>query len=698
MTATLSFYANKSTLYKARLMSNKTEVMYMKYCPYDGIATIAFNKYINLNKDDDVSIQITASNSAPVRVLKGGRFAAVYIGKSGSSFAEFVEPLTENTYYAGVEEHTLSNYVPQNVIEKKNIKETMKPYYQITMPRHGVYIITLHLNLKMSLDDTLTAEVRVYERGLKAFTSLSSQPMAVICNAISKKYGETSSVLTGVLALEAHDFVSISFRSSCKDAFMVLKDSWVSFMAVRSHDFVASYSIRGQSDYLLPSMQGLVLNATSPLVFPLSESMIGGKMIVKCPLSGIYLISMNLIVSGSKLASNTANVQVLRRTIGWNTSKPILTNQSAIFDVNVTIFEGLATISPTFVHILRDGDDLSFHIRSNSKLEIMEGSSLFISLIDFVETSRTFIGEQDKISMIIPLRNREFYTITPWTPVTLGSVGYHSGHVLKVPQSGFYMVSCYVHLVSKFNVSVDSVEVSLQVYFDDQDRDFGLKDVSEVVGKGNDTVNFFLSVSGVLVASKDATLMTSLRSTKHDINITILASHVSVSFHAPSEDGTETYRTLQSSTKLLAFKEDNREHLDRRVYENTNGEFKSDSVEFLSVRFHAQKSILAFVCATTVLHGVEGTVQYGIAISTGAKVKRDGLTVKTDVSSKRLKTLKWTGFVYMEPWQQLSLEVRLIGQETYVRNARISWSSLSFMAMSIPDTASQVHALEKTDR
>ena len=692
---TLSFYASKNIIYEIRILSNKTEITYKKHCRFDGIATITVLKNFDIPKDGKITVQIRAMSSKRVRILKGSRFSAVFIGKSGSEFAEFVEPLKEEKYDGGIDQHILSSYIPKNVIQQKEIKETNQDKYQIGMPRHGVYVITLHLNIKISTFDKLTAEIRVYEKGLKAFTSLYSRKTTDFCSSASKEYKETSLVLTGVLALETHDFITIALKSACKDAFMILKGSWISFMAARSHDFAASFLIRGQpvKNELIPPVPDLVLNMTSSRVFPLNVMLSLDQKEFKCPFNGLYFINMNLVVSGRKSMLKTANIQVLKRNADHNVDRALYINRSVIFDVNVTIFDGLTAITPSFVHNLKENDILSFRVFSNSKLEIRNQSSLFISLTDFVETGRTFVGEHKKNEVPIIWDKKEPFIMTSWVPKIPGFVGFSSQGARRAPKTGEYLVTCFAELVLRSNVSIDNLRLSLLVYFDGKSAEFGLKDSSEVIKSGNGTINFYLSVSGVLEGKKDSNLVTLLVSNQYDVNITISSSQLSVSLHSASEEGPEMYRALLSSPKLLTFKKNNWVPLDRRIYLNNDGEFKSNSVEFLGNRIQAQRSILAFVAATTVLHGVDGTVEYGVVVAPGSELKSN-FTITTEVNGKSLKTLKWVGFVYMTPWQQLGLVVRMVGSGTNEGSSRLSWSSLSFMALSFPDTADQVQFLK----
>ena len=699
MTITLSFLATKGVTYEVRLTSNKTEIIYKRHYCYNGIATISLLKNIEMLKEDEISVQIIAVNLKGVIVLKGSRLTAVYVGNSDNKFVDFVAPLKESRFNGGIKEHILSDYLPQNIIAQNNIKEIEQENYQIAMPKHGVYIITLHLNVKISPYGTLSTEILVYDKGLKASASLYGQPALTTCSSAVYEYKERSLVLTGVLALETHDFIKISLKSSRQDSFKILKNSWISFIAVGSHDFAASFLLKSEAvtAEILPSAPALVLNATKSDVFLLNEMLGEDSKTFRCPLNGIYVITMNLVIFSGKSALRTASIHVAKRNTHPKIDKSLHTNQSIIFNANVTIFTGLTTISPTFVHCLKENDILSFYILPNSDIEVRKESSLFISLIDFIGTGRTFISEYGRTAMPIAWTNKGQYIISSWIPRTQGFERFSSGSNAKAPTSGFYLVSCYVQLESMFNKSVDSLELSLLLYFNDKDPEFGLKDRIDVMRTGNGTVHFYLSVSGVLEARKDALLMTFLRSSKFDINMSIVYSELSVSLHSPSEASSEIYRSLQSSTKLLSFEKNNWLPLDRRIYSNTNGEFKSESVEFLGLRFHAQKSILAFVSATTILHGVNGIVEYGVVVvGTGSELKGQGLTTTLEVSSKYLRTLKWTGLVYMEPWQQISLVVRITGNvdaQKFDGTSRTSWSSLAFMALSFPESAERLQPI-----
>ena len=703
MTMMLSFLATKGVTYEVRLISNKTEIVYKRQFCYNGIATVSLLKNMEMLKDDPISVEIMAVNLKGVVILKGSRLAAVYMGNSDSKFISFVAPLKKRRFDGGIKEHIISNYLPQNVSRQKNIKEIEQENYQIAMPKHGVYIITLHLNVKISPLGTLSTEILVYDKGLKASTSLYGQPALTICSSTAQEYKERSLVLTGILALETHDFIKISLKSSRQDSFMILENSWISFMAVGSHDFAASFHLKSEAAKaeVLPSATALVLNATKSDVFLLNEMLDADNKKFRCPLNGIYIITMNLVIFSGKSALRTASIHVVKRNTDPKVDNSLHTNQSIIFNAHFTIFNGLTAISPTFVHSLKENDILSFHIIPNPDLEVRKESSLFISLIDFIGTGRTFISEYSQVAMPIEWNNKGQYNISSWIPRTQGFEQFSSTGNAKAPTSGFYLVSCYVQLECLFNKSVDSLELSLLLYFNDKDQEFGLKDRIEVMRTGNGTVYFYLSVSGVLEARKDALLMTLLRSNKFDINMSIVYSELSVSLNSPSEISSEIYRSLQSSTKLLSFKKDNWVPLDRRIYSNTNGEFKSESVEFLGLRFHAQKSILAFVSATTILHGVNGIVEYGVVVGTGSELKGRGLTTTVEVRGKHLRTLKWTGLVYMEPWQQISLVVRITGNvdvQQFDGTARTSWSSLAFMALSFPQSAERLQPLGNSRR
>lgn len=672
------------------MISNSAKVRYTKKCAFDGVVTISLLRNVQLNKGDEVTVQVRATGSNEVLFLRGSRFAAVFIGKKDSDYAEFVAPLKGKIFDSGVDTAYLSGYIPERVIKQKKI-DLSRRRYQFAMPCHGVYVVTLHLNLKISAMDSLSAEILAYDRGLKGISSVYGRSGTVRCETQTSAFNKTTLVLTGVFALIPADYTFISLASACRKQFIMLEGSWVSFMAVRSHDMVASYSTRGQSQLYtaMPIERGLVLNATQPSVFPLGESTSADKTEFVCPISGIFLINMNLVVSRRKSMAKIVNIQVVKQSKSVTNSGPIRTIKSAIFDVNITVFDGLTTLTPTFVATLREKDVLSFHILSNPKLDILEDSSIFLSLIDFVETGRTFIAEYPKHAHYSAQSSNAVHLLTSWVPKTVASTQFGSR---KAPKKGFYIISCYIHLVAKFNVSSGGIALAFNVYFDGTNADFGLRDAIEVVSKGNGIAHLYLGVSGVLEASENATLITSLSSNKDNLNATILSGQLLMSVYTPSEYGTETFRSLQSSTKLLSLKTDNFASLDRRVYANTNGEFKSEGVGFVGIRFQAYKSILAFVCATTVFHGVEGTVRYGVFVNSASNVRVKAWTITADVSRRQLKTLKWIGLVYMEPFQQLSLEVKLTGKiskEASKGYSRVSWSSLSFVALSSPDSADQ---------
>ena len=696
---TLSFIATKDVSYEVRLISRQTEITYRMNCNYSGTATVSVLQSIEMRNNDTISVQLMALGLNGVTVLKGSRLTAVYIGKSDPEFIEFTERLKEERFVSGGKEHILKDYLPQKIIKEKNIKQVGQENYQIAMPKHGVYFVALHLNVEMNVRDTLSTQILIYDRGLKAFASIYGRSAVVICGSAAKDKRKRSIVLTGILALETHDFIKVSLKSRCKNSFRILKDSWISFTAVRSHDFAASFHINrwtaNPDDR--PRVSDLVLNATASNIFLLNTQISSDGKKFKCPLNGIYMITMNLIISAGQAALRTTNIRVLKRNTNQNIDKSLNNNQSILFDANITIFNRLTAANPTFVCSLKENDILSFHILGNVKLEVHKESSIFISLIDFVETGRTFLSKYGGKLLPIQWANDGYYSISSWIPITQGSELFLSRDDRKAPAGGFYLVSCHVQLECTFNNSVDSLELSMFVYFNDKDREFGLKDRVEVMKKGNGTDHVYLSVVGVLQARKDAILMTSLRSSKYDIGITILSSELSVSLHRPSEDDAEIYRSLQSSTKLLSFKKDNWISLDRRIYSNGDGEFKSNSVEFLGLRFHAQRSILAFVSATTVLHGVDGIVEYGVVVYTGSQLTSSGLSTTVEVNKKQLKTLKWTGLVYMEPWQQIGLVVRMM-RKSDIQFSRTSWSSLTFMALSFPESADRLQPVANIKR
>ena len=672
-------------------MSNKTEARYIKHCSFNGIAMISFLKNIELSKDDELSLQLKALRLKRLVISKRSRLSAVYIGKSESKLLDFVVPLKETISNHGSDRLSLSKFLLQNITEQKNIKVFDKKKDQIVMPKHGVYIITLYLTVKMSNLDTLSTEILVYDKGLKTLTSLYGQKAHTDCSFSDRECQDTSFVLTGVLALEAHDYLGIYLRSSCKHSFTILKGSWVSFIAVRSHDFAAGLFLQSQPAQKEALSKGstLILNATSSNVFPLNEMISADNREFRCPLSGIYIVAMNLVILNGNPALTSVNIRVVKRSADQILDKFHQTNYSTIFEIDVTMYDRRTAVNPTFVRILKENDILSFHISANSNLEIRKESSLFLALIDFIETGRTFLAKYNLTRAPIRWYSKAEYVLSSWIPKTRGFERYSSLDGMKAPKSGTFLVSCYVHLECRFGSSVDVLQLSVLVYFDDKDADLGLKDRVELMSKGNDTVHFYLSVNGILEARKDALLKTLLKSNKHDLNISVVFGELSVSLNSPSEDGAEIYRSLQSSTQLLSFRKSSWVKLDRRIYANANGEFKSESVEFLGSRFQAQRSCLAFVSATTVLHGVNGVVEYGIAVDTISGKRNWGLTT-LEVSDKYLRTLKWTGLVHLEPWQQVGLEVRVTGTVDFTQfegTSRTSWSSLAFMALSFPESA-----------
>lgn len=624
-----------------------------------------------------------------------------------SKLAEFSEELpNDKTFNAGqTSEHILMvpSYLPQNIIEEKGIKVT-KNSKQISMPKHGVYVISLHLNVKMSPKDKLTTRVFVFKEGLKTTTSVNGR----LYSQSSGQYQEISLLLTGVLTLQSLNFITISFKLSSQKSFQILKNSRISFTAVRSHDLAASFTIERDRivERAMASRPGLALNATQPFAFPLNEFVSNDKREFRCPLRGVYHISLNVVISGHKGTPKDVNLQIVRRTPRLDSEATVKRDSSSsrftsIFNASVTVREGLATITPSFLYNLKDSDLLSFHVYSSSNIEVLEKSSLFMSLVDFIEAGGTFIASLPKKPNVIPLDVYGEYHFNSWVAKTAGSVEFShpGGHI--APKTGYYTVSTYLQIKSTFKIDISNLELTLFVYFDDKNRNFGLLDKVKVIAKANDTMNFFFTVNGIVEARKDAGLRTVLKSSERGVNLTAITGQLSITLHDQREDTPETFRNLQSSTKLLNLANGGWENIGKPIDDEANGEFKSANVEILGLRFHAYKSLVAFASATTIVYGIDGTVEYGIVVHGSDVIKRKGLTIEAEVNSKSLTTLKWSGLVYMEPWQQLALAIRRKDGGVVSRGrtrARTSWSSFSFVAISFPESAEDVNSKDNVVR
>ncbi|XP_065068666.1 uncharacterized protein LOC135693980 [Rhopilema esculentum] len=692
VTVTLSFYA-KDTTYEINLVSNVTEIRFQRSFKYVGFATVTLVKNVNLSKFEELTLQVKSPEMEGVHILAGSRFSAVYIDSDDNNFVEFSQPLKEKGFESKVAVHTITNYVPEWVIGKYNIKKRQqkKHLYSIAVPKHGVYVIMIYLNMKISALDEITANVLVFNEGIVKVTSLYGRPQPVNCDVLPKKYEQISFTVNGVLALEAHDFVSISLRSSCKDGFGILGDSWISFMAVRSHDIAAGFLLRGQP-LITDSMrylQILHLNSSFLNALPLGSSFAKENTEFRSQMRGLYLIALNLVFSRRSSDLKTINIRIEKKTHTPN----VLTESFRsvkVFDVNMTVFEGTTAINPIFVHNLEENDLVSFSVVSDGVVSIRETSSLFISLVDFVESGRTFISVLQPQSNLIQFDTKGDHNIENWIPKTSGSISFTSHGMPVAPEDGYYTISCYVEILTKSNVTIPNFGLTLVAYFDDKNMNFGLRDKVEAHAKANGTTSIFLNVIGVLETKKSSRFRTVLHADRLGINATILSGHLSMTFHGKSSHPPETFRTLQSSTKLLSFRQNGWEYLSKRVYENAKGEFKTDDVRFLGLNYYAFKSTVAFVSATTIFHGINGTLEYGVVLLAGSALAKKGLTVEAELNSKTLRTVKWSGLVYMEPWQQLTLAVRMKEGSKFDLsriNARISWSSLSFVALSYPENA-----------
>ena len=702
LSATLSFEAADGK-YEITIKSNsnKTLTKDIKIFRHKGIATITLFNQFQLQKSEELSVHMRGPSIGSIKILNGSSFNAVYIGPVKSKLAEFSEKLPNDvSFKAGQNsERVLMDYLPQKIIDKKGIKVTKSSkQYQISMPKHGVYVISLHLNVNMSPNDKLTTRVFVFKEGLKTTTSVNGR----LYSQSSGEFQEISLLLTGVLTLQSLNFITISFELSSQKSFQILKNSRISFTAVRSHDLAASFTIEKERIAERPMVRrpGLALNATQPFAFPLNEFVSNDKREFRCTLRGIYQISLNVVISGRKGAPKDVNLQVFRRTSPLDSEAtvnrdPSSSHFTSILNISVTVREGLATITPLFLYNLKDNDLLSFHVYSNTKIEVLEKSSLFMSLVDFIETGRIYIASLPKMPNVIPLDTYGEYHLNLWLAKTAGSVAFsHQGGDHIAPKTGYYTISTYLQIKSTFKIDISNLELTLFVYFDDKNRNFGLQDKVKITSKINDTVNFLFTVNGIVEARKDARLRTVLKSSDRAVNLTAITGQMSIIVHDQLQDTPETFRNLQSSTKLLNLANGAWENIGKPIDDQGNGEFKSANVEILGLRFVAYKSLVAFASATTVVYGIDGTVEYGVVVQGSDVIKRKGLTVEAEVNSKSLTTLKWSGLVYMEPWQELALAIRRkdggVVSTGRIR-ARTSWSSFSFVAISFPESAEDIN-------
>ena len=689
MAASINLMADRGQ-YEVRIASSSLLSMHRKTMNSDGISTVTIFAIVSLTAKEPLSIEIGGPKSK-VSILQGSSFSAVYIGPAANNLSEFSVSLpADKSFPSGREDQILSDYIPASVLKEKSIAIDTRRNYQFAMPRNGIYLLCLHLHLNMSMRDEVTVKVAVWDIGIETILALGEPALLPWKHTMI-----TSILLTGVVSLGNSDFVTISLKSKQQKSFTVMKTSQVSLTLVRSGILAAGFKMR--DDVSINSgastVKRLRLTALPYEAYLLNQYLSMDNISFQCPLRGLYLVALNIVLTNQSPGSQTVSLRIRRSSLLTNENGA---KDSNIFTATFNVIKGTASYNPSGVYALQQNDRLSLHVDSKSAFTVSERSSIFISLIDLIETGRTVIAQTSSVAEQIPLNFDRPFLFEKWLPEIEGSRFFVSHSQYTTLESGFYLVSCNFQLRVDITANLLSLEAMLVVYFGDQNINFGLRDMSYFSGHKNESKVLLLNVNGVLKAGAKSELKTLLKMSngKQKINVTILCGRLSVSFYDPKPDhATESFRYVIASTKLLPLKNDVWEYIGKEnIQSSKNGEFKTADVEFNGPHFLAKGPLVGFASATTKIQGINGVLEYGLVVISGSEIlPKDDLTIETTVQSQTETTLRWSGLVYLEPWQQLSLAIKRKQKASKVTDAaeashpRSSWSSLSFLGLSPPE-------------
>eukprot|EP00794_Sanderia_malayensis_P015992 gene15992-17602_t len=680
VSAIVNLQASKGK-YEVKLLDDSNRILSKHYTVFhhDGHRSIAMFKAVNITANTRISLAINKSKKDKATVLKGTSLSAVYIGSIPRNSSEFSFTFDENIKFdAGMQVQTLKNYVPRRMIDDQLIILGDSNLYQIAVPKHGIYIFSFNLHLNMFINDQITMKISVWKDGIK---SVKNEEVRTIN---TNHTIETSMLVTSLLLLGRNDLISVTLESKKGYSFEIGKDSEISFTAVKAQSLAAGFitdtatKVNNDNEWTQVEFNALPFRA-----FGLNEFLISDRKNFKAPMSGLYFIVMNIICSSEDSKLNNYSIRILKE----NTR----TTPTELFAGTFSGLKKIFTTHPSGVFSLNENDVISFYFASLSNFKVDKGSTVFISLIDFSESGRTFIGNIIPMNKPMSLNENVDHILKDWTVDTIGSTFYIPNQGYTALKNGFYLVACNVQVKIEFLKDL-SLDVDLFVHFDDNDMNFGLKDMIQVTGKKNESRTILLTVNEVVKAKANSKLSTVLKLNKKDsgsLNMTVLSGRLSVTLFASNEEElTETFREVQASTKLLSINNNAWKYISKTIYDEKNGEFKTENVEMIGAQFLAKRPMVAYVSSTFIIHGIDGIVDYGMVVLPESENSiSKGLTLQTRLYGQTSTTLKWNGFVYLEPWNQLGLAIKrkkdpsISSTNSETSFSRSSWSSYSFIAL-----------------
>ena len=683
--------------FKLSWISTKTGRILSHHSLYLGAGTKTLTLFgaFSLQSKERLELTVTSNTTYDFHLLRGSRYAMVYLGKSFASIPELSVRLNEARFPGIPEWQSLRDFLPQRTrMPEFRDYENILIYAQdkLLTRQYGMYFFSLHIVVEMLDGDEIICMISK-GRGLSQLLNKQEGLSTVLSTStdggstIKETNSSVSLLLVGLLEMRNEQFASIFFKSKGGKAFRILKGSWFSMTAARHQTFVAGFTLEKQNIKLASKLKSQVKvlspwKAIPDMPFSLNFFANVKAGIFKAPLRGIYFVTANLMVSSISPSFQTLDLLI-------NTKHKHYSDNSGFSSVETiktasTITQSLTTLNFAGAITMSEDDQIFLLIKCNGSVFIDKKSTIFISFMDFIETQRTSIATIPQPFELNLQSSDSDHTVDNWVSLFQNSwiPNENSRSYRPIPVSGIFQIACHIQLKIKSKELAD-FPVTLFVHFSDTNVDLGFQDSYYFSPKLNKTQEFSLNANGLLKAVKGQKIRTSLKIESSSAVAELLSGRLSLTLiqNGGRSKPIDGFRTLRLSQKLFSFTSANWETAGQQSFQSGNGMFKSGDVEFDGPSYLFTKPQVAYVSTSVILDQAKGRFDYGLQVLPRSEQETDGWVVSSEFRKEATVSLKWSGYVYLEPGQSLGIGIKGTGTTGLVPSNRCSWS---FAAVALP--------------